>query len=68
MRVTSSAIAGSCMAVMRMAEARLKETVAPSAAAVRFGYFFPTFREHGERIQWEAAELGKILPRAKHAK
>ena len=42
---------------LHMAEARLKETVAPSAAAVRFGYFFPTFREHGERIQWEAAEL-----------
>jgi len=44
---------------LHMAEARLKETVAPSAAAVRFGYFFPTFREHGERIQWEAAELRK---------
>jgi ATP-dependent helicase/nuclease subunit B len=42
---------------LRLAEARLRETVSPGAAAVRFGYFFPTFGEHGERIQWEAAEL-----------
>lgn len=42
---------------LHLAEARLKETVSPSAVAVRFGYFFPTFREHGERIQWDAAEL-----------
>ncbi len=42
---------------LRLAEARLKEAVSPAAAVVRFGYFFPTFREHGERIQWEAAEL-----------
>jgi RecB family exonuclease len=42
---------------LRLTEARLKETVSPDAAAVRFGYFFPTFREHGERVQWEAAEL-----------
>jgi len=42
---------------LRLTEARLKETVSPDAAAVRFGYFFPTFREHGERVQWEATEL-----------
>ena len=42
---------------LRLTEARLKETVSPDAVAVRFGYFFPTFREHGERVQWDAAEL-----------
>ncbi len=42
---------------LRLAEARLKAAVSRRAAAVRFGYFFPTLREHGERVQWEAEEL-----------
>jgi RecB family exonuclease len=42
---------------LRLAESRLKETVSPEATVDRFGYFFPTTREHGERIEWTAAEL-----------
>lgn len=29
----------------------------PGAAIQSFGYFFPSLREHGERISWKAAEL-----------
>jgi hypothetical protein len=42
---------------LQLAESRLKEAVSPEAAVDRFGYFFPTTREHGERIEWTAAEL-----------
>ncbi len=44
---------------MRMAESRLKEAVSPDAAVDRFGYFFPTTREHGERVDWTAPELAE---------
>jgi hypothetical protein len=42
---------------MQMAERRLKEAVSPDAVVDRFGYFFPTTREHGERVDWTASEL-----------
>lgn len=48
-----------------LANARLAE-VHPGARAVRFGYFFPGVKAHGERIAWEEAELagaGPILAR-----
>ena len=44
---------------LQLAERRLKETVSPDAAVERFGYFFPTLREHGERVEWTAAELAQ---------
>jgi hypothetical protein len=40
-----------------LVEARLKEAVSPDARVVRFGYFFPSLREHGERVAWTAGEL-----------
>ena len=40
-----------------LAESRLREKVAPDAEVVRFGYFFPGIREHGERISWERKAL-----------
>jgi hypothetical protein len=40
-----------------LVEARLEETASPDARVVRFGYFFPNLREHGERVVWTAAEL-----------
>ena len=40
-----------------MVDARLREAVSPDAGVVRFGYFFPSLREHGERVVWTAAEL-----------
>ncbi len=44
---------------VQMAERRLKEAVSPDAAVDRFGYFFPTAREHGERVDWTAPELAE---------
>jgi ATP-dependent helicase/nuclease subunit B len=44
---------------LQLAETRLRETVSPEAVADRFGYFFPTTREHGERVEWTAAELAQ---------
>ncbi len=44
---------------LQLAESRLRETVSPEAAVDRFGYFFPTTREHGERVEWTAAELAQ---------
>ncbi len=44
---------------LQLAERRLKETVSPKASVDRFGYFFPTTREHGERVEWTAAELAE---------
>ena len=44
---------------LQLAETRLRETVSPEAAVDRFGYFFPTTREHGERVEWTAAELAQ---------
>ncbi len=44
---------------MRMAEIRLREAVCPDAEVERFGYFFPTTREHGERVDWTAQELAE---------
>jgi hypothetical protein len=44
---------------LQLAENRLRETVSPEAAVDRFGYFFPTTLEHGERVEWTAAELGE---------
>jgi ATP-dependent helicase/nuclease subunit B len=46
---------------LQLAESRLKETVSPEAAVDRFGYFFPTPGEHGERVEWTAAELAQGL-------
>ncbi|MGW8320538.1 MAG: PD-(D/E)XK nuclease family protein [Thermodesulfobacteriota bacterium] len=49
---------------LQLAETRLRETVSPEATVDRFGYFFPTMREHGERVEWTAAELaegGRVL-------
>ncbi len=40
-----------------MADARLHEVVGPRARVVRFGYFFPSARTHGERISWTAEQL-----------
>jgi hypothetical protein len=40
-----------------LVEARLREAVSPDARVVRFGYFFPSLREHGERVAWTAGEL-----------
>jgi hypothetical protein len=42
---------------LQLAERRLKETVSKEAQVERFGYFFPTKREHGERVEWTAQEL-----------
>jgi ATP-dependent helicase/nuclease subunit B len=50
---------------LELANARLAE-VRPGARVVRFGYFFPGVRAHGERLAWEEAELagaGPILAR-----
>jgi ATP-dependent helicase/nuclease subunit B len=44
---------------LQLAESRLKEMVSPEASVDRFGYFFPTTREHGERVEWTAAELAQ---------
>jgi len=44
---------------LHLAESRLKETVSPEAAVDRFGYFFPTTRDHGERVEWTASELAQ---------
>ena len=41
---------------LALAQARLAE-VQPGARVVSFGYFFPTTRDFGERIQWRAEEL-----------
>jgi hypothetical protein len=44
---------------MALAEARLKDKVSPGARVALFGYFFPSLREHGERIQWSSTELAE---------
>jgi len=36
---------------------RLREAVSPAAAVESFGYFFPSDREHGERLWWSSQEL-----------
>jgi len=41
---------------LALAAARLGE-VSPGATASAFGYFFPTTRDYGERLQWRAGEL-----------
>jgi hypothetical protein len=51
---------------LSLAENRLRESVSPEASVVRFGYFFPTAHEHGERVEWRAEELvdgGDVLGR-----
>jgi len=40
-----------------IAQARLRAAVDPEARVREFGYFFPSVREHGERITWTAQEL-----------
>jgi ATP-dependent helicase/nuclease subunit B len=42
---------------LALAETRLREVVSPSARVVRFGYFFPSTRDHGRRIAWSADQL-----------
>jgi hypothetical protein len=42
---------------LSLAEALLRAKVSPRARVVRFGYFFPGAREHGERLGWQADEL-----------
>jgi ATP-dependent helicase/nuclease subunit B len=46
-------------AYLAMAEARMRETVLPTARATRFGYFFPGLQEYGRRISWPAEELAR---------
>ena len=42
---------------LEMAESRLREQVSSRARVEQFGYFFPSVREHGERISWRAEDL-----------
>ncbi|MCL5123306.1 MAG: PD-(D/E)XK nuclease family protein [Deltaproteobacteria bacterium] len=42
---------------LALSEKRLKETCSPTCSVANFGYFFPGFREHGERISWESHQL-----------
>jgi ATP-dependent helicase/nuclease subunit B len=41
---------------LELARARLEE-LHPGCTIVSFGYFFPSYREHGERITWTEQEL-----------
>jgi ATP-dependent helicase/nuclease subunit B len=41
---------------LELAGARLGE-LHPGAKVVKFGYFFPSARAHGERLEWESHEL-----------
>ncbi len=41
---------------LALAQERLRQ-VHPGAAITSFGYFFPTCREHGERIEWPREQL-----------
>ena len=42
---------------LALSENRLKEKCSPNCAVATFGYFFPSLREHGERIYWDARQL-----------
>ena len=42
-----------------MAETLLRKQVSPKAAVATFGWFFPTVRDHGERVLWKAEELAE---------
>jgi ATP-dependent helicase/nuclease subunit B len=41
---------------LELASARLAE-LRPGSRVVKFGYFFPSLRAHGDRLEWEAHEL-----------
>lgn len=40
-----------------LAEALLKERISKDASVESFGWFFPTVRDHGERVLWKVHEL-----------
>jgi len=42
-----------------LAESRLKERVSRDALVEAFGWFFPTVRDHGERVLWKVHELAE---------
>jgi ATP-dependent helicase/nuclease subunit B len=44
---------------LAIVEERLKQTVSPQATVERFGFFFPSARASGERVQWGRAELSE---------
>jgi hypothetical protein len=46
---------------LRMIESALRKKLEPEAAVEQFGYFFPSVRAHGLRIQWTAGTLAAGL-------
>ena len=42
---------------LALSENRLREICSPNSSVATFGYFFPSLREHGERIYWDARQL-----------
>jgi ATP-dependent helicase/nuclease subunit B len=42
---------------LRMIEAALRKNLDPKAIVERFGYFFPSIRAHGRRVDWDANTL-----------
>jgi len=46
---------------LKMMEQVLQQQVDPKATVQQFGYFFPSVKAHGMRIDWSAAELASGL-------
>jgi hypothetical protein len=44
---------------LAMVQDRLRQVLAPRAAVVQFGYFFPNLKEYGTRIAWSREELAR---------
>ena len=42
---------------LRMIETALRKNLDPKAIVERFGYFFPSIRAHGRRVDWDADTL-----------
>ncbi len=42
-----------------LAESMLRERISARISVEAFGWFFPTVREHGERVLWKARELSR---------
>jgi ATP-dependent helicase/nuclease subunit B len=46
---------------LRMIEMAVRQKLDPAAIVERFGYFFPSIRAHGLRIDWDARTLSRGL-------